>query len=237
MICLPAFLAGLIQGVTGFGAGIVMMVVFPYLFNVVTGAALSGAICIVLCLTMVYRYRKFIRFKAIVWPALLFSFTSSVAIMFSTNIDQGLLKLILGVFLVVLSVYFLFFAKNTNVQVTPLLSFFFVVISGIFAGLFGIGGPLMVIYFLSISKSKEDYLGTIQSFFLIVGSYQTAFRIYNGILGIEHIQYILIGMLGVLGGVTIANRIVHRINSDMLRRLTYIFIGISGALNVVSVLL
>ncbi len=237
MIGLPAFCAGLVQGVTGFGAGIVMMMVFPYLFSVIQGAALAGAIGNILCVSMMIRYRKYIRFKEIIWPTLLFSVVSTIAIDFSTSVNQELMKLVLGVFLSVLSLYFLFFAKNKTIEVTPVVAFVFIFLSGLFNGLFGIGGPLMVIYFLSRLNSKEEYLGTIQTFFLLVGGYATFYRIQSQIITTEHLPYIGLGMIGVLVGLTIANRIVDRIDGAMVRKLTYILIGLSGLYNIIAVLI
>ena len=169
MIALPAFLAGLVQGVTGFGAGIIMMIVFPNLFGVALSAALAVAIAIILCVALVFKYRAHINLKEIIFPAVLYAIASSIAIVFSSKVDQVMMKGVLGVFLIAISVYFLFFGKNTQVQLTRLVSLVFILLSGIFDGLFGIGGPLMVIYFLALTNSKEAYLGTIQMFFLVVG--------------------------------------------------------------------
>ena len=57
-IFLPALAGGIIQGVTGFGAGVVMMMFLPLQYSVVQSAGISSAICMILCAAMVYRYRK-----------------------------------------------------------------------------------------------------------------------------------------------------------------------------------
>ena len=62
-IFLPALAGGIIQGVTGFGAGVVMMMFLPLQYSVVQSAGISSAICMILCAAMVYRYRKTINFK------------------------------------------------------------------------------------------------------------------------------------------------------------------------------
>lgn len=236
MICVPAFLAGIVQGVTGFGAGIVMMMVFPFLFNVPQAAGLSSAIGTALCLLMVFRYRKYVQFKNLVAPALLFMIVSSLTIHYSTMVNEFVLRLLFGIFLTCLAIYFLFFAKQKVMEVKLPLAIVFIVLSGIFSGLFGIGGPLMVIYFLSKIDSKEQYLGTIQTFFLMIAGYGTAFRIYSGILSFEHLPYIGLGMLGVLGGVNVAHKLVERIDGDKIRQLTYILIAFSGLYNIISTL-
>lgn len=59
----------------------------------------------------------------------------------------------------------------------------------------------------------------------------------NGLLPFDAISYIVIGTVGVLSGLVIANKIVERINGELLKKLTYVLIGISGIINVITVLL
>lgn len=59
----------------------------------------------------------------------------------------------------------------------------------------------------------------------------------NGLLPFDAISYIAIGIVGVLSGLLVANKIVERINGELLKKLTYVLIGISGIINVITVLL
>ena len=111
-ILLPAFVAGIIQGVSGFGAGVVMMMFLPLQLSVVQSAGVSSAICMILCAAMVYRYRHTINFKKIIGPAVLYLFVSSVSILFAKMIDQNIMKIILGIFLFFYSLFFFSFFKT-----------------------------------------------------------------------------------------------------------------------------
>ena len=51
-------LAGLAQGVCGFGAGILMMMVLPLFFSISRSAAVAGIVSLVVTLLMIIRYRK-----------------------------------------------------------------------------------------------------------------------------------------------------------------------------------
>ena len=59
----------------------------------------------------------------------------------------------------------------------------------------------------------------------------------NGLLPFDAISYIAIGIVGVLSGLVVANKIVERINGELLKKLTYVLIGISGIINVITVVL
>ena len=65
LICL---VAGMVHTVTGFGSGIVMMLVFPYLLDMVAGPALVSSINFFLSLALAYKFRKEIRLQLILFP-------------------------------------------------------------------------------------------------------------------------------------------------------------------------
>lgn len=167
LIVIVAMLAGLVQGITGFGAGIIMMMVLPMFFALPQSAGISSAICIVLGLSMVLTYRKHIRFQKIIGPSCLYLIICSGSIVFSTMVNQELMKKIFGCFLIVLSLYYLLINKDGEKKTFHIfISILFIAISAICDGLFGIGGPLMVLYFLSTTENTHEYLGTIQMFFV-----------------------------------------------------------------------
>lgn len=234
IIMFTACLAGIVQGVTGFGSGIVLMMMLPMYFALAQSAGISTAICIFLNITMVYTYRKSINFKKILPPAILYIAICSCTIYLSTSIDQVLIKKIFGIFLMILSIYYLFIQKNNEKKKLSLfISLICIVVSAICDGLFGIGGPLMVLYFLAQTDNTYEYLGTIQTFFLINCIYNTIFRIYRGILLIEHLPLILMGVFGIIIGGLIANKIVNKLDGMMIKKLTYVMIGISGLINII----
>ena len=233
VIVLLALIAGIVQGVTGFGAGIVMMMGFPYFFSLPVSAALSGTIGTMLSVTMTWTYRKFINWKELVLPTIVYNAVSTLCIFVSTSLNAALMKKIFGVFLVILSIYYLFIAKDGDRQKVSLpVGLLFCVISGACSALFGVGGPLMVIYFLGKTHSTHEYLGTLQAFFLIQGIYNTIIRIISGILTVEMLPSLGVGMVAIIIGGFVARLVVKKLDGTMIRKITYVFIGISGLLNI-----
>ena len=98
------------------------------------------------------------------------------------------------------------------------------------------GSSVMVVFYLALVPTKEAYLGSIQGLFLLVGIYNIIFRIYRGIFTINLLQPSLFISVAVLLGMLIANRIVNRINHDLIRQLTYCFIGLSGVITLLTTL-
>jgi len=230
VIAISALVAGFIQGISGFGAGMVSMCAVPYFLGVTSAAAVSSCMSLSLNALMTYRYRHSIRTKPIWLPALFFILGSTVSIYFSTGVDRKLLKLILGVFLIALAVYFIYFSRKIRINTNMLTMFTCGFLSGVSDGLFGIGGPLMVLFFLAATQSKKEYLGTISLFFLIVGTYNLGMRIYRGIITAELLPYVLVSLAAVIAGLKIGNRVVDSIDETRLRKMVYALIGVSGLL-------
>ena len=157
---------------------------------------------------------------------------SSLTIRFSVGINQALLKKIFGGFLIVLSLYYLFIqGRKEHKGLNASAKIACMVVSALCEGMFGIGGPLMVLYFLSDADTTEEYLGSIQLYFLVMDVYNSAFRFAAGVLNAAHLSMIGIGMFGIMLGGALAGRVVSRIRPQQLKKLIYVVLGVSGIIN------
>jgi uncharacterized membrane protein YfcA len=229
-IALPAILAGFIQSVTGFGAGIVLMLFFPIVFSVLQSAALSQSIGLFLCILLLYRYRKSVNFKLILLPLLIYFPIYFAALTIAAHIRADFLKPILGIFLLCMAVYLFFFSGKFTIRAGVKSAFVCAVLSAVVDAFFGTGGPPMVVYFLATTKSKEEYLGTLQAYFTICAIYGVSVRILKGQITDSMIPLIACGMFVLMIGILLGSKIVNRINADMLKKIVYSFIGIVGVI-------
>lgn len=187
LVFLPGLLAGLVQGLTGFGAAIVMMIFLPQLFPIAQSAAVAGVIMAASVITLVWRYHQHIHFRQIIVPFIVYASVAAYSVHLGQVLDVQLLR-----------------------------------------RLFGIGGPLMALYFLSLADTTADYLGNLQTFFLIDVVYISTVRVLNGILTPVLLPHIMIGMVGAVIGTALAARILPRLPMTTVRHLIYLFIGLSG---------
>lgn len=233
-VIIPALLAGLVQGLTGFGTGIILMIFLPSILPMAQSAGVAALIPMVSIGIMVHRYRHALQFKRLIWPFLIYATVASFSIHIGKLLDVQVLKLMLGGLLTALSIYFLL-NKSAGDRHYPLpVVIVFTIISGFFNGLFGIGGPLMALYFLSLSRTKDEYMASIQTFFLIDMTYVTLYRVANHILTIDTIPVIALGVVGAVLGTTLANHLLNRMNLDLVRHVIYVFIGCAGIFYLVS---
>lgn len=228
LVILPGFFAGLVQGLTGFGAAIIMMIFLPQLLPMAQGAGVAGLIMAASVITMVARYRHHIQFKRIIGPFIIYASVAAWSVHLGKVLDVQLLRTLLGGLLLALAIYFTV-SKQAGTKPFPVyIAGMFMVISGFFNGLFGIGGPLMALYFLSLAKETETYIANLQTFFLLDVMTITSIRVGNGILSTADLPIVLIGMVGAILGTILAGRILPHLNMVLVRRLIYVFIGLSG---------
>ncbi len=229
-----SILAGLLQGTTGFGVGIALMMVIPLFFSVAESAAIVSVAGLIPNLLLVLRYRKALTVRKVLLPALLYIVACNITIVLSLSIDQQIIKKVFGVFLLILATYYLFFNRTEKRRKISIpLAAAFITISGVCDGLFAIGGPLMVVYYLSITESIEEYIGDIQLFFLLGLPFSIAMRLSSGLLGVQHVGAVIVCVAGLVFGMTIAKRIVGNVNDGLIRRFIYAMIAVSGVINLV----
>lgn len=227
-IIFPALIAGLVQGLTGFGAVIIMMIFFPSVLPMDKAAGIGGVIMLSSVLALTIRYRHEFKLKRVIIPFIVYASVATWSVHLGSILDTHVLRMMLGGLLVALCLYFLL-SKSSGSQKYPwYVAGCFMIISGFFNGLFGIGGPLMALYFLSLSDSMPDYIGNIQGFFLIDAFYITTVRITSGILTTPDIPYILVGMVAATIGTFIATKLSTRWDLATIKPWIYGFIGFSG---------
>lgn len=223
---------GLVQAVTGFGGAVIIMIFLPLILNMTAAPALSDVITMMLSFSMFWRYRKSVRFKSIVIPAVIYLITSTLAIHGSAFVDAGRLKGLFGVFLILLSIYFFRFSGKVAVRPTMGMKVGCGTLAGICGGLFGISGPPVSLYYLAATDTKEEYLGTLNAFFSITVIFNLMSRIYNGFLTLSLVPYMVMGIAAILTGSFLGSKIVKRINISVMRKCVYGLMAFAGVVMV-----
>ena len=230
-IVAAAIVAGIIQTVTGFGAAVLLMLVMPYFFNMIAAPAVTSAITLGFTVTLAWKFRKYIDLKACLFPTLIYQLCSIAGIGLAKNLNLEHLSVAFGVFLVVLAIYFFAFSERIKVQANRKTAAVCALISGITAGFFGIGGPLMAIYFISATEDKQSYIGTLQFLFAFTNIVNLLVRIANGIFTVDLLPAVFLGFAGITVGKLVGLRILDKINPGRIKKLVYAFVGISGILS------
>lgn len=144
------------------------------------------------------------------------------------RMEYGILNILLGITLILTSIYFSFFSKRIKVKTTMPVQITAGTLSGLMGGFFGMQGPPAVLYFVSSEPDKEHYLAMTQTYFLMGNLMMTMARAYNGFFtSTVSIGYIY-GISGVVVGNLIGAWVFKHITGSLLKYIIYAYIGISG---------
>ncbi|MBR5210757.1 MAG: sulfite exporter TauE/SafE family protein [Paludibacteraceae bacterium] len=225
--------AGFVQRTVGFGFGI-FLIPLLFLLGVMDGdyksiVSLSSMMAATLSLITVWNLRKSLNWRYI-WPLLIVFIPTSTFfsyVMFGT--DASWLKIILGVTLILLSIYFTFFKKD-GIKINPnwVNTISLGSLSGLMGGLFSMQGPPVVYYYLSTQGTKEEYMAQTQCFFLLGNLWMTLLRAGEGIITVDVGRNYFIAIAGCLTGMWIGAHIYNKMNNNLLLKMIYIFLAYSG---------
>jgi len=228
VILLIAFIGSLIQSSCGFGYGILTVAVLPFILPYQEALALSMMSSGVLSAIMVINNRDKLRLD-VLWPCTLIScIVVTVSVIFSFGQSDAVLTRALGALLILLSIYFFFFSDKIRVRPTITSALIFGAIAGSGAGLFGIGGPPVVIFLLAALDNKDEYRATISFQFLCNSIIATIVRLISGIITPQLIHVSLLAIVPLILGIWLGGYFFRLMSEKTLRRAVYSFMAVSG---------
>jgi len=231
LLLLLSMSGSFIQRVCGFGFGIFIMTMLPYLMpSYQEATALSGLLSMLQSGVVLFTMWRHLNFRNLIGIFLSFCVFSYLAIRFVSVAADGSLKVILGCVLILLGVYFLFFSNRVSVTPSARWQVSLGALSGTMGGLFGMHGPAAVVYFLNSEPRKEGYLAICQAYFVITNVYMSVFRAGNGFMTPIVGYGVLISLAGIGVGVWLGSMVFDRIPQLTLKRIIYCYMILAGVI-------
>ena len=229
LIALLAVGASFVERTTGFGFGIFIMTVLPFLMpSYGEATTLSGLLAFATTLIICIRMWNLIDWKHL-WLILgTFTVVSAGAIYVLARMQTHSLTLMLGIILIVVSLYFIFLGGKIHIKPTPTAQIITGTLSGLMGGFFGMQGPPAVLYFISSEPDKDRYMAVISMYFCLGNLAMTFFRAHNGFLTATVGEGFLAGIAGVFLGTYLGAKVFDRIPARIFRYVVYAYIGICG---------
>lgn len=234
MTMIASFGGALVQRVSGFGYGIFVMIFYAMILPHGQATALSALVSMVMAASVSWRMRRHIHIKQVLIPLISYTVTSTIALNILGGMDMGLIKRVMGAFLVVLSIYFFFFHSRIKIRPTPVSALIAGAVGGVTGGFFSMGGPPMVIYYLNCLDSKDDYLATIQCYFALSNVVSNIGRAAQGFVTETVLLLLIPAMAAMLLGKALGGRIYGKISADLLKKIVYTFMAFSGLMSLLK---
>lgn len=229
LIFLLSICASFIQRTIGFGFGIFIMTMLPCLMpSYGESTALSGLLALTTSLFTAIRMRQYVVWKRLLPILLIFTVFSGIAIVLLGYIEERTLKYVLGVVLILTSLYFVFMNDKVKLKATAPVQVGAGTLSGLMGGFFGMQGPPAILYFLASEPDKDHYIAMTQVYFLLGNLLMTFMRAGNGFVTPSVGMAYLYGLGGVAVGTSIGAYVFELIPAKTLKYLVYAYIGLSG---------
>lgn len=224
-------LAGFVQRVSGFGFGIFIMMFLPYIMPSYNEAvALSGILSGLTALFIVMRNVSFVRWSKMPVVLLANIIVSYFAIIYMQSVGGLFMHRCLGLILVLVAVYFLFFQDKACFSFSSWWSKCAAgALSGVMGSMFAMPGPPVVVYGVSVFRDKKEYMATMQAFWLLFNIFYLLFRSGRGYYAGDTPVYWLAGIAGVLPGLWLGGLCFNSLGNLWFRRVVYSVMLFSGA--------
>lgn len=227
--------ASFIQRVSGFGFGIFIMTILPYIMpSYGESTTLSGLLALTQSAVVAIQMRKYIVWKRVLPILAAFMVTAFIAVNCVGYVTKSggttIMMHVLGVTLIVLSIYFFFFSSKIHVSQSVPMQVSMGSISGVMGGFFGMQGPPAVLYFVQSEPDKNYYAAQTQLYFVTGNLFMTAVRSQNGFLTPAVGEAYLFAIFAVAIGTYIGTKVFNRIPGAKLRKVIYGYMAISGVI-------
>ncbi len=220
-------LAGLIQGLTGFGGGLVAIPLLCLIMDVKVAVPLSILSGLVITTTMAFELRRLLEWRKIL-PLLLGSIPGVfVGTVLLKQADPVVINRILGLLLISIS------GLNLTIKPKPVNPpVLWGYVAGFFSGAItasvGAGGPPAIIYTTLNDWKKDEIKATLTGFFVLNGYVTAAVHACNGMITPGVLSYFVYTLFFVLLGTFAGSRISDRINRRTYLRVVYVLLMLLG---------
>ena len=175
------------------------------------------------------RLWKFIDWKLLLPPVIMATVTSFLGVNTLMALDEDVLSKIMGTVLLILAVYFIFFSSKVHLKASLVSGLAAGAISGFCGGLFNIGGPPMVAYFLSVTDDKEKYNATLQMFFTINTISIFLIHVFQGHVSGSMLPLVGAALAGTAVGTAGGMFLFRRLTMAGIKKTVYIFMICAGS--------
>jgi uncharacterized protein len=228
-----ALLAEIIGTIGGFGSSVFFVPLGNFYFDFHTVLGLTAVFHLSSNLSKIILFKKGLDKNLLLYiglPSVIFVIIGGIV---SRYLDTVLLELLLGIFLVVLSLLFLVKQKlviepNKENSITG------GILSGFSAGLLGTGGAIRGLTMAAYNLEKSVFIATSAAIDMMIDTTRTVVYYENGYITKDIIIYIpflfVIGLIGTYLG----KRILHYIPQDKFKNLSLVLILIIGLITILK---
>ncbi len=234
LTCLILAVAQMVYVLFGFGAGLIAVGSLALVYsNMQDVVVLLLLVNLPAELWVVLHSRREIRWRPILGLASGIALGIPAGTWLLKTGDPSLILTILGVFLMVVGLVFLRLPAAGTVKPPAALAPPTGLLSGLLTGLFGTGGPPLIIWYQLSASTKAAFRGNLMTIFLMMTFVRVPSYLVGGLVTAPRLWSSLAVMPAVLLGAWLGNRLHLSISEQRFRFLVSILLVILGLLQVI----
>ncbi len=219
------FIATLVRSTFGFGESLIAVPLLVLLIPIEIAVPLSVLISILVAAFVVVQDRKQIHFSSAKWLIIFAAVGIPIGLLLLIYGNENLTKLVLGILIIMYSIYSLSFKTNFRLETDNKFWLFFCgFFSGVLGGAYGLNGPPLVIYGNMRNWTAKQFRATLQAYFLpasIIGMFGYW---YKGLWISTVTYYFLISIPVIIPAILLGRYFNHQLKDGTFLR--YIYFGL-----------
>jgi uncharacterized membrane protein YfcA len=234
-IAMINFLSAFVQASTGFGYAIIAMFLMPQLLPFWQCSMISAFVIIVIAVQMTFTLRKHIRLKKVLWPMACCLATTWLGIWLIQILDESVLRKIMGVFLILLAVYFYLTKKyHVTLKESVFNGMLTGLLTGLSTGMFNIVGPFLTLYYYDNFDSSLEFKANIELSFLIAGVFSLGLNLFYNPMDLFLVQNMIAsGLAAVLAGIA-GLKLFYKVDKEKLKYIILAILPIMGIIQLIK---
>jgi len=232
LIGIVIFLASVLQGIFGFAFMLIAMPLVSFILDIRTTVPLLALVSFSVSLIYWFLVLRLPRSEPFHYKKIMPLFAGAslgipIGVSFLIQFDERLIKLILGIVLILYSIYSLFY-KRIIVRLPDWTGYIFGFFSGLMGGAFNIGGPPVVFYISTKEWSKIDIISSLSLFYVVASTLIMLFHIWAGNITGDIVVTFLEILPAEFIGMLLGTSLFRRISEDKYRKGIFALLIVMG---------
>ncbi len=226
-------LAGFVQGVAGFGSGIVVMAILPKLWGVDAVVPLSALFSLILNAGLSWHLRADCERQEIGGLILGGLVGVPLGVTFLAQVDSGVVTQVLGWVLLLFAIWRLTGSAGLSTEISRGWAPIAGGLSGLTAGAYNVGAPALLVYANGRGWERDPFRANLQTTFLVQGIFLIVSLVAAGLIDavtLKRFAYLI--PAGAFGGL-VGARFAKRIPQDTFTRLILVMVLLMGVTYIV----
>ena len=230
-----AFLAGFIQGLSGFGSVLLSLPLLALFLDVREAIPLVNLMGVILTVLIIVQLRAHWEWRKI-WPLLAGALPGiPVGVWLLKRMDPVHVQVVLGMVLLAYALYGLMFKLPIGKLGGP-WAYLFGFFAGGLGGAISASGPPVIVYTSLQAWTKDQVKVTLQGFFIASGLLIGVFHAASGLTTAKVLLNFTVCVPTLLAGTWVGSRMYGRFREEGYRRVMLVLLGVLGVFTLVRAL-